>query len=216
MDFRYHIFVGSFATILFVSLAPSPCHSHEGLNVSADAGYSLILPEGFAYPSYIHGAAARARLGYGFDDTWGVEGSLGLSWYQPYTPYNKLTVTDKDGTSTTYEKGTPVEQLRIQDLALMATYAVDVYRVTPTLALGVSSARILETKNDLVSTAHDLAIRFEVSLDVSVVPVFSLGVQFGLDSFLLGSSPYTTRNNFLIRATFHWDVRNLGRSENTR
>jgi len=215
---RGQMLIVSLAAAAGLLVLSGPSLAYPGINAGADAGYSLILPTGMVYPSAIHGAAARARIGYGFDETWGIEAGLGLSWYQPYTPYTKVEreADDKSGTTVTYYKGAPVEGLRIQDVALALSYAIDTYRLRPTLALGVSSARILETKGGQVETSHDLAIRLELAVDVAVNRIVSLGAAISLDTFLLGNSPYETRNNFLLRATFHWDVSNLGRRRKSR
>ena len=187
------------------------------LGIEAAGGYSSLVRRVASDPPSLHGANARARLSYGFNDTWGLAATGGMSWYQDHAPMISFTTENEDGE---IESGTKHDvertELRIRDLALSLVYALDIMRVTPFLALGIAAANTREKIGTTAVASFDVAIRFDVGFDVSLAEHFAMGIIASFDKYLTDNSEYLSSTNVLLSATFVWDVRNFGHADNKR
>jgi len=187
------------------------------LGIGVAGGYSSLLRRIASDPLSLHGACSRARLTYGFNDTWGLSAAGGMSWYQDHAPMISFTTEDEDGKIVTVPKH-DVERtgLRTRDLALSLVYALDIMRVTPFLAMGVAAT---DTRVKIGTTAFasfDVALRFEVGFDVSPAEHFAIGIIAGFDNYLTDNSEYLSSTNILLSATFVRDIGNFGKAANKR
>lgn len=187
------------------------------LGIGAAGGYSSLLRRIVSDPDSLHGACARARLSYGFNDTWGLSAAGGMSWYQDYAPVISFTTENEDGeivTETTHDiKRT---ELRTRDLALSLVYAVDIMRVTPFLAMGVAATQTRVKMGTVAQSNFDIALRFDVGFDVSLAENFAMGIIASFDNYLTGNSEYLSATDIMLSATFLWDIRNFGHTGNKR
>ncbi len=187
------------------------------LGIGAAGGYSTLIRRIASEPPSLHGANARARLRYGFNNTWGLFAAGGMSWYQDHAPMISFTTEDEDGEIVTGTKHDVKRAgLRTRDLALSLVYALDIMRVTPFLALGVAATNTRVKIGTTAVTSLDVAIRFEVGFDVALAEHFAMGIIAGFDNFLTDNSEYLSSTNILLSATFFWDLRNFGHAANKR
>jgi hypothetical protein len=187
------------------------------LGIGAAGGYSSLLRRIVSDPDSLHGACARARLSYGFNDTWGLSAAGGMSWYQDYAPMISFATENEDGeivTETTHDiKRT---ELRTRDLALSLVYALDIMRVTPFLAMGVAATQTRVKMGTVAQSSFDIALRFDVGFDVSLAENFAMGIIASFDNYLTGNSEYLSATDIMLSATFLWDIRNFGHTGNKR
>ncbi len=187
------------------------------LGIGAAGGYSSLVRRVASEPPSLHGACARARLSYGFNDTWGLSAAGGMSWYQDHAPMISFTAENEDGEIVTGTKH-DVErtELRTRDLALSLVYALDIMRVTPFLAMGVAVTDTRAKIGTIAVASFDVALRFDVGFDVSLAEHFAMGIIASFDNYLTDNSEYLSSTNILLSATFIWDIRNFGHAANKR
>ena len=214
---RCSILSASLATTILLLASETTDAFDRTLGIGGAGGYSSLVRRVASDPPSLHGANARARLSYGFNNTWGLSAAGGMSWYQDHAPMISFTTEDEDGEIETGTKHDVKRTgLRTRDLALSLVYALDIMRVTPFLALGVAATNTRVKIGTIAVTSFDIALRFDVGFDVSLAEHFAMGIIASFDNYLTGNSEYLSSTNVLMSATFFWDIRNFGNAADKR
>ena len=197
---RCSIFSASLAMTILLLASGTTDAFDRTLGIGGAGGYSSLVRRVASDPPSLHGANARARLSYGFNNTWGLFATGGMSWYQDHAPMISFTTEDEDGEIETGTKHDIKRTgLRTRDLALSLVYALDIMRVTPFLALGVAATNTRVKIGTIAVTSFDIALRFDVGFDVSLAEHFAMGIIASFDNYLTGNSEYLSSTNVLNR-----------------
>jgi len=186
------------------------------LGVGAGGGYSQLFRSGSSDPLSAHGVGATAHISFGLTDTFGITFAGGMAWFGGYVPVIPASTTDENGDPITeHVNGPEISELTVWDLEIGGLYAIDVSRVVPYFELGAVLARVAEKQAAAEVVDLEVGMRICLGFDYLLLEHMSIGAAVGMDTFFTGQSQYGSRFLFLARLTVVWDLRELGRGDDT-
>ena len=199
------------ACFLFVLIASAAAntHAYKGkLGVGGEFGATLLPPRDFHAPEYVRGITGGLRVFFGLTNSIGIEASVHGSKLQDYEPLVIYEATEEEIEPQVVSYPN-VERPQQQQHSLGVIYVLDIYRLTPSFALGISRVRSGALSINRGASVLDNHLYSSLAIDYRITKYLWAGFQTRFNLALSDNSDYNGPVSFLMRLSYVWTLERL-------